>query len=581
MRGEGPPDLAGILLDRCAVAARNAEVLEPDALAVEHPEHVVIRRDEQRRSVGERRVVGEPLRIGVAVRAHDRQVLHRRVEAAGERARRRVGREEPVRMEIHGYRHGGARCVVPAVNGRLAWFGTTSAVVRDRPVSRRRQVRRQRLAHAVAPERLDVARHGAAEGRVRREIVAEHRGEVQESRGEARGVAARALRDRGEGRRHRIGHRDRLAGLVGAARVADPAGDRERQVRVAAAARQPVAHRVEQPLRQLLRAVHRDLLGAVRQRGVAEAHQQHPRVGVEVDACRRDHRRDDLLGHLPLDEPCELRIGRRLPDGLEAGEEAQVGERRMAAVQQPQLHRLERSDVVGELGADGLPRRSLGREAVLDHPLPERLGHDRHRVVDAEEARRLGDVGRRGRRHDPVDHRARERHVTADPVGERRVDGLRERADHALDQVPVVRKVVAADDGDGAAARRAPRGEPGDQHAGRRDRQRGLRAVVDDVRVRGIELARRRVVAVALLGHRHRHHLDRRVGEARHQPRAVGAEEERLAQRPDHAGPNALAALLQHRVQPVLGIERVDGQRRRQVHAADSPARIGSAADRR
>ena len=101
--GERPPDAARVQLDRSAVAARDAEVLEPDALAVEHPEHVVVRRDEQRRRVRERRVVGEPLRIGVPMRAHDRQVLDRRVEAPRKVARRGIGGEEAVGMKVDGY----------------------------------------------------------------------------------------------------------------------------------------------------------------------------------------------------------------------------------------------------------------------------------------------------------------------------------------------------------------------------------------------------------------------------------------------------------------------------------------------
>ncbi len=92
-RGEGVPYLARVAVGRRAIAARNAEFFERHALAVQHPENVVIRRDEQRGRVGERRVVGKPLRIGVAVRAHDRQGRNRRVEAAREVPRRRIGGE--------------------------------------------------------------------------------------------------------------------------------------------------------------------------------------------------------------------------------------------------------------------------------------------------------------------------------------------------------------------------------------------------------------------------------------------------------------------------------------------------------
>src|SRR6185503_17102910 len=46
--GERAPYLARVALDGAAVAPRNAEILEPDPLAVEHAEDVVVGRDEER-----------------------------------------------------------------------------------------------------------------------------------------------------------------------------------------------------------------------------------------------------------------------------------------------------------------------------------------------------------------------------------------------------------------------------------------------------------------------------------------------------------------------------------------------------
>ena len=51
------------------------------------------------RGVGERRVIGVPLRIGMAVRAHDRQLRDRGVERARKIAGGGIGREQPVRMQ--------------------------------------------------------------------------------------------------------------------------------------------------------------------------------------------------------------------------------------------------------------------------------------------------------------------------------------------------------------------------------------------------------------------------------------------------------------------------------------------------
>ena len=52
--GEEAPDRARIGLDRAAVLAGDAELLQPHALRIEHPEDVVVRLDEQRRRDRER-----------------------------------------------------------------------------------------------------------------------------------------------------------------------------------------------------------------------------------------------------------------------------------------------------------------------------------------------------------------------------------------------------------------------------------------------------------------------------------------------------------------------------------------------
>ena len=68
MLREQTPDLARIGLDRTAVDAGNAEIFERHALAVEHAEHIMIGRDEQLRGIGEGKVLGEPARVGMAMR---------------------------------------------------------------------------------------------------------------------------------------------------------------------------------------------------------------------------------------------------------------------------------------------------------------------------------------------------------------------------------------------------------------------------------------------------------------------------------------------------------------------------------
>ena len=131
----------------------------------------------------------------------------------------------------------------------------------------------------------------------------------------------------------------------------------------------------------------------MRQCAISETFHQLRAVGREVDARWRDQRGDDLLGHLPLHELRQQRIGRGLPDGLVAGQKAEIRKRRVTPVQQAQLHRLERRDVVDELRAGVFPARPRRAEAVLDDPLPERLGRHRRFVVHAGQPLRVRKIG--------------------------------------------------------------------------------------------------------------------------------------------------------------------------------------------
>jgi hypothetical protein len=100
--GEAAPDLPRVGLGPTAVDPRHAEFLERHALAVEHPEDVVIGDDEQRRRIRKRLVLREPRRIGVSVRTDDRQVLDRAIELARDRAGLGIGRKQAIGMRRQG-----------------------------------------------------------------------------------------------------------------------------------------------------------------------------------------------------------------------------------------------------------------------------------------------------------------------------------------------------------------------------------------------------------------------------------------------------------------------------------------------
>ena len=97
MGAERPPGRAGTSL--VEIAPTDPEVLEGHATGVEQAGHVVVGGDQQRRRIGERGVVDQQGGIDVTVRGQERCVGHRGVEATGHRPRRRVRREQAVRMQ--------------------------------------------------------------------------------------------------------------------------------------------------------------------------------------------------------------------------------------------------------------------------------------------------------------------------------------------------------------------------------------------------------------------------------------------------------------------------------------------------
>jgi len=101
-----------------------------------------------------------------------------------------------------------------------------------------------------------------------------------------------------------------------------------------------------------------------------------------------------------------------------------------------------------------------------------------------------------------------------------------------------------------------------------------MREVVADVRMREVEAPGRRVVAVALLGHRERHDVHARVGHPAHERARIGRGEHRLAHRSHDARRRAGRVLQEQRVEAILRGERRDRARRLHRDAADAPARI-------
>ena len=137
MLGKGAPGSARIGR-RHARFVGHAQRVQRHALRIEHAINIVIRREQQFGGVRPVGVGGEPGRIGVPVRADDRQPGHFGIERAGDLPRAVLGREQPVGIELQGPGH---RPVLSVTRRRrapgAAKAGGSKAAPGNRPHPRR------------------------------------------------------------------------------------------------------------------------------------------------------------------------------------------------------------------------------------------------------------------------------------------------------------------------------------------------------------------------------------------------------------------------------------------------------------
>lgn len=105
MRRRGPPRLTRFG-DWRPVIEGDPQRFERNALAVEHPQDIMVGAEQQVSRVRERRVGRESCGIGMAVRADDRQASDAVVKAPSDRADIRVGRQQAIGMEYERLYHG-------------------------------------------------------------------------------------------------------------------------------------------------------------------------------------------------------------------------------------------------------------------------------------------------------------------------------------------------------------------------------------------------------------------------------------------------------------------------------------------
>ena len=373
--------------------------------------------------------------------------------------------------------------------------------------------------------------------------------------------------------RDRIIDRERLARIGPSRLPTDPRCDGKRERIDGKVLCPPLGDRREQALRKLLRAIHRNLTRPVLKRSIGEPRHQRRAVGGEIEPGGRIERRRAFIPQ-GLDERARRRNRDNLVHEVEAGESAQIGDRRVGAVEQAQLGVLPGRDGVGQLDAE---RRKVGTRAgelVLDHPLQERLGLHHRLIGDAERLAQPRDIIVGGGRNDPVDHRLREGDLGGNPRGKRRIMRLRHREHRAAQQRPVVRQIVARHHGQRTEPRGATRSEPGDQQPRHRPRTVERREILHDVGITCLQRSGCPIELVPLLGHRQRDEVRLGRCDRRDDGGRVLRRDEDVDDRADDLQTLVAAVTFDHRVQPVLWNELVADLRGSQRHADDPPAQI-------
>ena len=268
-------------------------------------------------------------------------------------------------------------------------------------------------------------------------------------------------------------------------------------------------------------------------------------------------------------------------DEAVAAQEAQVGERQVAAVEQADLHLLVGRDVVGELHADLFPGRAPSAEMIFQHPLHEGFADHRPGVFHAVPLGQLAAVGGAGHRGDAVDHGVGKADVRRDPARQPRVEPFGEGQQRLARHLAVVREVVAGHHGE---RRHACVAAPPQSLAEKaEDPARGPRVgqVVAHQRQLGEELAAAIVDAVAAFGDGQRDDADGRLGKLFQQRLGAVLGEQHAADGADHANLGVrLVAQLVEGVEVVLGGQGVahGAVVAAQAGAADRPV-VGRAGD--
>ncbi len=293
-------------------------------------------------------------------------------------------------------------------------------------------------------------------------------------------------------------------------------------------------------------------------------------VGCHI---QRRQRRRDLVPHHGVEEMLQFRIGDGLAHERVAARQAKIGQRRMGGVENMQLDALIGIDVFDDLRPHIAPGRQRPGEAVLDHPLRERLALHAGFVVHSQRGGDAGAMCFAGGRHDAVHQRQGKSGVGAQPASQLWQGARRESFDSGGQARTIVLQIVAGNDRHRPGAVSAPFLQPQRQPAdgGSWALRRGQ--IGDDVGMGEIEFALG-IQAIAFLRKRQRHGMRGGRSQRHLQCRRIARREQRLFQHAHDAIAGGLVQSLDG-IKTILRRQRIGHIGPLQRGADDDPIATG------
>ena len=247
----------------------------------------------------------------------------------------------------------------------------------------------------------------------------------------------------------------------------------------------------------------------------------------------------------------------------------------MAAVEHAQLHRFKRGHIPDERRAGLIPGRAAAGKAILDHPLGERLGDHRPKIVEAHCIAQALPIVIRRCRNDTVDHCVGTENFVAHEAAEIGRYEFAVAGQQAVQRAAIGGKVVAAQHRKGPRANLAATGDSGGEKAEGGARRLGMGEVVPDIRIAFVQRPGGRIVMIAFLRHGQADDCDRWPAKRFDERRRVLRGDENVLQAADDTQRLRLCPQVE-RVEVVLRLQCVARIGTAQARTDDAPAQVAA-----